>query len=531
MAENKSYDYLYARIVGRLEIDGKDFPITSASVTYALNEIPSAQCTLAVGRSEQGASRVHQEFERLTYMAPASIYMTVVGKRSRKQSWPNKEIKLFRGFFAGPGMIKQVGALEISVTLIHWLAELSFSSMLAKEIAPGHAFDLSFPLWAGNNGSSSGAYNQESVWDLIDRHGNLQTAARKDLWDGALKPALIKIAERELIPASVAGDGGANDEAKAALEKTKGDDWLKLRGEVANNPSATIALDDMVCSTSLDSAAGHSFWQKIIGVYSPLLMFKVIPRVEDALMRPVTGLSRETFDTQIKAEEYHSIEARMAFHNRPLRGVQLYGGVYNSGSGSDESQMTNTFLLPRYMPSAKECPACAGGVMEFVQMPPWLERIGEVFGEGLSEAGSDLTNCCGALGLGSSPKEKERRRSEAMEKVGLSYARYSYAVESLKYRSAAVSGKLRFDIAPGAVVKIEGSREQFLTRDAVGTSYVAAVSRVTSTFKTEPPSAATAYELAWMRTEKENQTTRLTISQHPLYEKMYLGDPLIPELK
>ena len=114
------------------------------------------------------------------------------------------------------------------------------------------------------------------------------------------------------------------------------------------------------------------------------------------------------------------------------------------------------------------------------------------------------------------------------------WAQAVYHTEMLRGRQGALVGKLRFDIAPGSVVRIAGSPERFLgAEDALAATWVGYVERVVVAINSEDPQASTSFEFSHLRTEEENEdeSGRFSLSQHPLYgNHTVAGAPLIPQL-
>ena len=110
------------------------------------------------------------------------------------------------------------------------------------------------------------------------------------------------------------------------------------------------------------------------------------------------------------------------------------------------------------------------------------------------------------------------------------YARAVYIHQALRGRTGQLNGKLRFDIAPGSTVKIEGTSEPFLKDDGLGYNLIGDVIRVTIAINAESAQASTAFQLGNVRTESENEDDLTSIDQHPLYTTKFLGAPLVPAL-
>ena len=106
-----------------------------------------------------------------------------------------------------------------------------------------------------------------------------------------------------------------------------------------------------------------------------------------------------------------------------------------------------------------------------------------------------------------------------------------YANEILKGRIGQVSGALRFDICPGSTIKVEGVSDRFLPGDdPIGEDRYATVLRVTYYFDAENPRTGTAFNLAHIRNEKENEAEDTSVKRHPLYTRVWKGDKLLKDV-
>ena len=99
-------------------------------------------------------------------------------------------------------------------------------------------------------------------------------------------------------------------------------------------------------------------------------------------------------------------------------------------------------------------------------------------------------------------------------------------MEMLRGNTAELSGKLRFDIAPGSCVRIEGKGERFVEEDETAVPLYASVYRTTIVINSENQRAGTTFALAHVRTEAENGDPRCAIDKPPLYKEPWRGAAL-----
>jgi hypothetical protein len=98
------------------------------------------------------------------------------------------------------------------------------------------------------------------------------------------------------------------------------------------------------------------------------------------------------------------------------------------------------------------------------------------------------------------------------------YAHSLYCIEAIKGRQGTLSGPLRFDIAPGSTVRVEGASEAFIPGDQLGMPYFATVLRTTFVLDAESGQAGAAFHLAHIRNAAENFEDATSVPKHPLWD-------------
>ena len=137
--------------------------------------------------------------------------------------------------------------------------------------------------------------------------------------------------------------------------------------------------------------------------------------------------------------------------------------------------------------------------------------------------GDALNPGAGEAPAGAKPKAKAENNARLMAK----YAEALYVYEALRLRGGDMGGKLRFDIGPGSVLKIEGCGEKFLgVDDQFGQTFYATVLQVDTFIDAEAPRAGTSFHLAHLRNDLDNKTAGFSIDRHPLWTEKWTGCPL-----
>ena len=114
------------------------------------------------------------------------------------------------------------------------------------------------------------------------------------------------------------------------------------------------------------------------------------------------------------------------------------------------------------------------------------------------------------------------------------YAQAIYVSESVKDRSGRLTGRLRFDIAPGSAIRIICMEEKFVAQQTVpvdgGNPYYAlyaTVGMLTHTLDAERMQAETRVEFNHVRNKGEALDPAFSTVNHPLYTFPWPGGPLV----
>jgi hypothetical protein len=291
------------------------------------------------------------------------------------------------------------------------------------------------------------------------------------------------------------------------------------------------AILDALQNESATSWVNTTLWGKLIGDWAAMYEFAVVPRVEDALIVPFTGGLREHWAT-IGLDDYRPAN----FNGQSNRVLRALGVVHPvgwqtgapPGSGNGDASMSG--LAGLFVASD-----ITDGVVLIKDAPAWLSA---------ALPGANGTPSTGSDGETVSTANDGRDAGVANAAVQLpnimnaarplldKYAQQYYAMEALKGRIGELSGKLRFDIAPGSNVAIHTASAKNIRpgADRLARVLYATVVGVTYHVSADPPAAGTAFTLAHIRTTKENKLDATSVKGPPLYQKAWLGASLLANL-
>src|SRR5262245_31454954 len=128
-----------------LELDGRYYELVSFTGSFACNEIPTAQCMLAVGRVARTGlpASAHVLGLSLEQMTPARVHFKPEGEYSPTgKSWSGDDLIIFDGYYVGFSYRKIDGKTMIMVSLMHWLIDLAMSSTLSAASHPSNPWRM-----------------------------------------------------------------------------------------------------------------------------------------------------------------------------------------------------------------------------------------------------------------------------------------------------------------------------------------------------------------------------------------------------
>ena len=518
------------------------------SSTFEMNSIPAGALNVAVGVDSKtgNPAKIHKVMQQIKYNAPAKVWLTV--QEYNRQGVAANDLRdgrylVFDGYATGIGWMRATGGASCIINLQHWLADLDHTSALSGVSHPGNPSDWTYsssfrevvlgaegaagagglPLWCPVPGGQDAAL----VTNL------------KQFWGGLLKPWLINIAKESdgnaLDPRLPGGAAAANANAAvaaAALERIIANPELAIDTDGVDDGEAIASgIRHALGRETWQAWANTTIWGKLVGEWSPAYWFAIVPRVENAMVVPFCGGLRGTPFREILTSEYNQCELSAALP-RGLRAVGIIHPVGMSCGGSQDVagiQASRTGLAACWNPTPY-----TGGIVLLKEPPRWLCDPTEPYIAGYAVTGDAGHGAVGTVfdqqGVGKDaegaaardPAKTENDMKTMLQRV----AQQWFAAEMLKGRVGELSGRLRFDVAPGSQVRVWlGSSGNHGSDDLAAPLY-GTVARVSSVINAEMQKAGTAFALAHLRTETENKDDRYSVAKPPLYEEPWSGATL-----
>jgi hypothetical protein len=560
-----------------LEIDGVPYKISHCTTTFATNEIPKATVVLAIGRDARTdeLAKIAETAPTLTTMLDAKITFHPVGDfDDRGTAWPDEPQVIFEGYFTGFSFRKMHGKVQVSVNLIHWLADLGFSSSLSSVLHTSNPGIILAPAVLTNNAGGSGLprfapahINYDTVAEFVDT----------DLWQ-SIKTWFCALAQWKGLELKVdqcegTGDASVNTRALKALKRIEGpaqpasdpdsdtaaEDCSKpykyaqkLPLDIGGQPQVADAVAGAIAFTTMESYYHQTFWDVLVKGFLPQFALALVPMIDRALVvadlpgwrgdgppppppKPGEQAAEDTrYWKVIGTDEYVATE-QSAKLPRPLRGIGIYSAVESVVNPQTTTENYDAQLGGCFVSDSNED---ADGTVLYVSAPRWLLNVpSEGPYAGAVSGNKNQTPTKSATHGDSAPVAKPEAKSpgELSESVSGLMTQYAHALftqNTLRGRSAIISGKLRFDIAPGSHVKIKGSPEKFLkATDQLAADVYGTVQRVTIGIDAESKTAMTSFVILYNRNDAENEAERTSIADHPLFgDDVFQGAPLREEL-
>jgi hypothetical protein len=533
-----SDNYLTASISAWAIIDGIQFDdVISVSATFALNTIPTASVVLAVGfagaQLGDGVATIHRFKGQIKPRAEASIFVEIKDVTGELIGITPGVFKVFEGYVAGLSYQRSNNHANYSINLVHWLDDLNNSSAINGNWFPGVPHD-----WA-----QQATYNTEQqttntgvLVPTVTRGLANAPNAREDLWKKVIVPVMERIAGfsggayQEILPSGEQPDQ-VNDAAKKALERMPGKSpnykplTLQLQPGSKNIDLALAAYFTRGMGSSFEQ---NSFWAKILDFGSQFL-FAISPAVDWATPVPFcAGLKFVEGESKtITAREY-------SYANFNTNMSQLLEGIYvyhptSSMTGVPNGAFKNK-RLSYYKVWGKYPPNPQKGLKLFKNAPGWLGNLNPA---ALSALNAAVFVNDGEPRVGGGLPAGTLDSAAAHEAQGTTverFAKHWYYTEILQQRYGELAGPLRFDIAPGSIVKIETPLMERELGDGRETPFVvASVISVSYMINAERATAGTSFSIAHMKTEEEHDrdTEKLyTTDLAPMYDQAWRSGPL-----
>lgn len=544
MARSAYLSYEGWKITGRATVGGIEVPVTRVATEFAVNSIPRANITLALGRKADGTESstnevIAQSFKKL----PTVVKLKFEPKSKRTapgvfpsagDEVPQGEFTIFEGMTAGLGYGRTPDRAGYMIDLEHWLADLNYSSSLSSGLHPANPLDLSFPGMLSTVSGDTAAGQSSGITPQALAAVMLGQNVIDDLWKNGILIWFQKLANTDtLADSAVTGNyflsallggnpGKANDAALDALKRMVPSDAMPLKLIKSETSAAIDAIarniKQQIADIKFENIWSRTLWDLLIS-FAQDFMFGVLPTVDSAYVVPWLPMQKNPWKTiRITSADRHELSGDTP---RGLRSVALrtWKG-WDAGANQDQNDITKTSR--EYGLGVYTNNNFPNGQLIVRDAPQWLGNVPHELAVDACRQPTDLIRS----GPGAPAAAKKNGNSGADILKGLSplmnaYAKAIYASEVFKSRQGPIYGKFRTDIAPGSAVRCElvddgNGLGRYIFGNAVA---------VSSGVDCESLQAYTGFTLAHLRTEAENDN--IGLANHPLYAQAWKGTRLV----
>ena len=540
--------YVRSEFKVKAKIGGYVFEdVVAISATFGLNSIPNASLQVASGTCVQDGkiATIHEALGNIRNREKAIVTLTVITNDGQtNKMMEDGEYVIFEGYYSGMGYQRSNTNATYTIHLLHWIDDLNCSSMLNGNWFQGVPHDLAqgaSNYSVGTGGTGIGQVNFTPLIELqpkLFQKGNLTD----DMWKLSIKPMFQAIANMQhvtiqegvdkLDTADDAGEGGAtNRAALRALARMPGGPnpaSLPLAVDDVNNVVIHYSVQTGITHLITNAMGYSSFWSKLVGELGAAFLFGISPSAEFANVIPYFGGLRRYWK-EIKADEYNYasfncnsanlIESVNIFYaqqslagntvgSRPAGAPISYffpWGVYPPFGDRDLRGQILVRDPPSWIANPAPQAPCTPRTTLTEVGDAWEPQVGP----------PDLPSGV----LSASDAEKNVKQSSILNR----FAEHWYKSTILGQRAGELSGKLRFDIAPGSTIKINPPSTAI---GATEESMFATVTQVSFVINAEQHVAGTSFSLINIRNRREQTDNKLTNVSPPLYKKGWPGGPL-----
>ena len=540
---------LRLRVYDRETNEALLLPVSEAAMSFAVNAVPVCGVHIGLGvdlgtpdlslRVDSRARKLLRKYQQCQLLGIFS------GEAVPDARWPEKAQLLFEGRISGVQDAITTEGAALKITINHWLADLASGSIVASHAAnliPGNKLNYA----AAYSAIDSGVKNKISgIGSLADAVKLFDDDIGADVWANGVKRLYAAILTNPGPVQYDSTDCGEDlllppDELKRAFARIEGpssdlgreySQWAKpLRflpnaGEAVDTERTEVArsIAEMISHNPVSTVIGADAWTLFQKSIFPDLGLMLVPRISSAIVAPNMPVLREAYCQRIISNDIVAVDSSRMLQ-KPIRGVGVVGKAESvTGASNDKNPVPVCYFPVDPVPSGK---------VFYVPPPKWLSGI-RLSSDTLKKMLAAELALNGVIGTESFETDEERdeeRNARSSISIMHAFARMVYSVMSIQNNTAIVTGRLRFDIAPGSTVEVAAKTEQ-LTGLGINTPQMQGfVSHVTIMLSAPKEKAYTQFQLQHVRSLEDNERDEFTLQSHPLYLDNFTGCPLSDDL-
>ncbi len=506
-------------------ISGRTLDCPSIEINWALNTVPTANITLALGREVNSLQPSLAHKLLLKAKLPIKVYMAArrTSASVNVEKWPSGEFLLFDGDVIGVGYTRSRSGVSLSLSAVHWLARLSSGSCMSGTSHPSNASDVTFSATAGKSCGVGSAFEMSKEGNT-DAIGFVQKALAGDFWEGGLQDWFICMAEQDsfnaptLLPKAKVSQ---RPDLVPSIRKVKSGVKISLnKGDTDMTTIRNAISSDIVArAKSPQELMGTTFWDLLLSILSGYQL-ALVPRIEDALIVPFISGLRKTYGA-VSGTDFAGFGYQAGL-SKPWRGL----GLLDAGLGG--AFAVNSEAPARLPGGWYENKNSPNGLVVYRSLPGWLRGVAaESYSAVATGVGGTKGTAINPDAGKAATEEKPGKKKDKEKTLRDSLAQCMYVDEALRSRQVSISEqRFRLDLAPGSVVSVEAVGERFVRQDATAGTLYGTIAQVTCVMNAESGGAGTAYAINNIRTADENKDDSYSVANHPLWTNSFTGKGL-----
>jgi hypothetical protein len=552
-------DYVFSS--GRFTVSGYDvirgsgevFPITSFSITAGINTIPAATTRIAVGAKALAVttggrvgdwSPIHERgtgVEFLLETKSLKYARIIVQDVSPHSETYGEAFTVFEGYVESASQNYSFTATEITVTLRHWLYTLDSHPCISRVTHPLSTSDWKTVLFYMAKTMSTGS-NISNVEQTAGTQYSGGTDVRGNI--KALLNQLSVFAEKKGITVPDLGKSGSGkptydlpltvDELLRQRFCSRKDGFAPIFPKKFEGGNYRKDLQEAFYKSwsnlSAHSAAMNSLWTMLLEVTGSFGLY-VIPTVRNVELIPKWNVPSE--------EHYQRMEDVIIanstrLHFRPIAQVVVLPQHFllhalnvtdpksGAAGGGENTSAKSNMAIKDYagVYEAKGSGGTEKGNIFACDAPPWSAYLNGYPVQGENHEGTKS---------GTDTKSDSKPNTDTKELIGeieksrrgflSAYAESVYWDQIYSSSRMTVISPLRFDICPGATIRIETGGDPRREDNSLKAAFLGLVNSIQFDFDTMDTSATTQYSLAFVRRESPEGTgDKIGMKKHPIFE-------------
>jgi hypothetical protein len=539
-------------------------PLTYVRIDYPINQIPVCELKAAVGIDTfNGLVSVIHEIKQELFQIPISVYFEVLGVSNSPGygQLPLGPFCIFEGYVAGFQYERDISTFQVTISAVHWLYDLAFSSSLTDLLHPTAPKDITFNAFLNSPGGSLGNLVGVDVFASF-----IPPSAFVNDFGTALKAILSFIASTDrFMMQYFPGQYRYNDSstrlaAQAISRIITNAPPLVIDKKLLDNRLAIAAIIFSILTNTLieysplhlQTLAETTLWERITKALIPMFLIALVPYPRAARLIPYMPTYGGNCWKEIPPDQLWTV----SIHGE-LNKALMAMGVITTTKIPDHSEISNSPGYQNYSAIGSIFVGNTIGMTVFRNAPPYCNFLGflppitalqslallvhQLRGNNYAFPGFKTPFDIGELSVISMNQRLLLNR----------LAWYYYTLEITKNRRLYLTGPVRFDIAPGSIVDIVSLNEWFVQRanmrkfgpiivdnpyqfinllnnSDINSRIRGYVSNVTFIFRSTPGEAlaTTAFELTFLRVGEQIFRASFNTPGHPLFSTYYYGSTI-----